>query len=382
MTSATVIRTIAAIFLFILTGFAGVLPPILFKKWRQKKPGQVLSSIDKNFKTKRWFNYKNIMKIFMFFGGGILLATCFCHLIPEVREDWNNYLKYKKEHEENHSKSDDELESHDHNHSLPHVELSVCFGFFVIYLLEELIHTFVGHHHQTDEHDVDESVAGESSESHADYDMESYCETIPDSGNCSPVVSSENIMSSTPGITFEKTLESSISNTLRKDKKFPRKSMRFLQGLVVIVAFSAHSIFDGVAIGLQEQSSRIWTMFFAISSHKLVVSFAVGMQLFEKTQSMRVTAALMSLFSIMSPVGIFIVLLSESYVSGNQSPLMILLSAVATGTILYIVFFEILQRDTDHEKIGQPPPPKLFGLLLYSSMLVGFLFMLLLTVLL
>ena len=381
MASATDIRIIAAILLFILTIFTGVLPPVLFKKWRQKKIAQEFSSIDKNHQTRRWFNYKNIMDIFMFFGGGILLATCFCHLIPEVREDWNRYLKSEKQHENNHSKSHDELASHDHKHSLPHVELSVCFGFFVIYLLEELIHTFVGHHHQTNENDADESVAGESSQSHADYDMESYCETITDSGNCSPVVSSENIMSSTPGIIFEKTLQSSISNTSRKDKKLPRKSMRFVQGLVVIVAFSAHSVFDGVAVGLQEQSSRIWTTFFAICSHKLVVSFAVGMQLFEKTQSMRVTAGLMSLFSIMSPVGIFIVLLSESYVSGNQSPFMILLSAVATGTILYIVFFEILQRDQDHEKMGQPPP-KLFGLFLYTSMLVGFLFMLLLTVLL
>jgi zinc transporter ZupT len=53
-------------------------------------------------------------------------------------------------------------------------------------------------------------------------------------------------------------------------------SVRFIQGLVIIIAFSAHSIFDGVAIGLQEESTRIWTMFFAICSHKLVVALAVG----------------------------------------------------------------------------------------------------------
>ena len=258
----------------------------------------------------------------------------------------------------------------------------MCIGFFVIYLLEELIHTFIGHHHQTHEDDVDKSVSGEPSQSYTNSDIESYCETIPDSGNCSPVVSSDNILSSTPGIFFEMTLRPDIRNTSKKaDKKLPKKSMRFFQGLVVIVAFSAHSIFDGVAIGLQEQPSGIWTMFFAICSHKLVVSFAVGMELLEKTQSMRITAGLMSLFSIMSPVGIFIVLLSESGVSGINSPVTILSNAAATGTILYIVFFEILQKDQNHEKIRQPPP-KLFGLLLYASILVGFFFMLLLTVLL
>lgn len=49
-----------------------------------------------------------------------------------------------------------------------------------------------------------------------------------------------------------------------------------MQGLVLIVAFSAHSVFDGVAIGVQQEVSRLWTMFFAICSHKLVVSLAVG----------------------------------------------------------------------------------------------------------
>lgn len=49
-----------------------------------------------------------------------------------------------------------------------------------------------------------------------------------------------------------------------------------MQGLVVIIAFSAHSIFDGVAIGIQEETSRLWTIFFAICSHKLVVALAVG----------------------------------------------------------------------------------------------------------
>lgn len=34
-----------------------------------------------------------ILQAFMFFGGGVLLATCFCHLIPEARENFNSYMK-------------------------------------------------------------------------------------------------------------------------------------------------------------------------------------------------------------------------------------------------------------------------------------------------
>lgn len=95
--------------------------------------------------------------------------------------------------------------------------------------------------------------------------------------------------------------------------------------------------------------------------------------MFEKTQSLAMTSIHMSLFSAMSPLGILIVILTESRISNNDSPVIILLSAVATGTILYIVFFEILQRG----KKGQEP--KFFGLVLYFSMIVGFTVMFYLT---
>ena len=85
------------------------------------------------------------------------------------------------------------------------------------------------------------------------------------------------------------------------------------------------------------------------------------------------TSIHMTLFSSMSPLGIVIVVLTESRISGNDSPVIILLSAVATGTILYIVFFEILQRERSKDS------HRLFGLLLYLSMILGFAMMFCLT---
>lgn len=74
----------------------------------------------------------------------------------------------------------------------------------------------------------------------------------------------------------------------------------------------------------------------------------------------------MTAFSLMSPIGILIVVLTESNLKEDESMVLILLSAVASGTILYIVFFEILQRDRSKDKT------KLTGLMLYLSMIVGF----------
>lgn len=98
-----------------------------------------------------------------------------------------------------------------------------------------------------------------------------------------------------------------------------------------------------------------------------------GMEVFEKTQSLAMTSIHMSLFSVMSPLGILIVIFTESRISSNDSPVIILLSAVATGTILYIVFFEILQRGKKDQE------PRFFGLILYTAMIIGFAIMFYLT---
>lgn len=538
MTTVTGIRVMSAVALFILTIIAGAVPPLVFALWRRRKRNNVLSITrhDSPKKKSKVFNYHNIMQILMFFGGGILLATCFCHLIPEVRENLDHYFQNQQlqaknsdhnhhhhhhhhhhDHDDHHHEDDeiidttqpptavplplvnqdfstnsksnnsatlssasnninlkhaddhihsntdddhdhtssaststssyhphhdhhhqepgnenhgdhyhdadhgtdkDERDDHEHehdtprtaalhghphphheadleasgsdghgshsdskdkeshsshSHGLPYVELAVCGGFFVIYLLEELVHTFIGHQHddqqemkdqeegkhhlyhqgqeprsstsfhlRSDEDDVESSSSSSGGDSPISYtppskhtifsvtssvddlspstpresepvsihslanlaenkrmaftnfaiDLKNEGNMIishPSAPSMSPPETPESITSSTHGIIFatrsnialvpaEETPSAyKVSQLVSKDKHLQPPSVRFLQGLVVIIAFSAHSIFDGVAIGLQEESSRIWTMFFAICSHKLVVALAVGM---------------------------------------------------------------------------------------------------------
>lgn len=141
------------------------------------------------------------------------------------------------------------------------------------------------------------------------------------------------------------------------------------------MAFSAHSIFDGLTIGVQNMSSKIYTMLFAISIHKLVVAFAVGLELFDQTSSVTMTTIHMCIFSVMSPIGIWIVIITQwtsdlpvdDLAKEDQSLMLIVLSAVATGTIIYIVFFEILQKDRADSNVN--------GIVLWFIMIVGFVLM-------
>jgi hypothetical protein len=88
---------------------------------------------------------ERFMSAMLCVGGGVLLATVFVHMIPEVRESLENARKlgYLGS-----SKPDE----HGHDHGYPFAELVVCAGFFVIYLIEAMVNRFFGldqgqHHH-------------------------------------------------------------------------------------------------------------------------------------------------------------------------------------------------------------------------------------------
>ena len=51
-----------------------------------------------------------------------------------------------------------------------------------------------------------------------------------------------------------------------------------LRGFLVILALSLHAVFEGIALGLTKTSNGAWFLFFAISCHKYVISFCIGMQ--------------------------------------------------------------------------------------------------------
>lgn len=303
-----------------------------------------------------------------------------------------------------HHDDDDALESdesapytigHTHKHKIPYVELAICGGFFLIYFLEEIIHLIIGHDHHDGEGDDDKDYP--IAVSAGDYKSQrSQSCSIPN-GKFDPSVEKSNSFRPAELVACNKTINtfgydnhavdlrgevclgkftpqidglsnsSAISPThsydmLKMSYSVPT-SVKFLRGLVTIIAFSAHSVFDGVAIGLQKTSSQLWTIFFAIFLHKVVVSFAIGLELYEQCESFALTTIHMILFSIMSPIGILLVIVTESEFSERDSPVMILLSAVATGTILYIVFFEVLQKDR---------ASKLPGLIQFFFLVAGF----------
>lgn len=136
----TLAAKIATLFLFAAIKFGfGVLPSFLLKKL--------------NFTGRRKRLLDKGVGAVLCFGGGVLLATVFVHILPEVRESLRTGMEeYDEEHAHAHEvdkehghahESDEEEHGHahggDHDMDYPFAELVTCSGFFVIVVIEAVV---------------------------------------------------------------------------------------------------------------------------------------------------------------------------------------------------------------------------------------------------
>lgn len=142
-----------------------------------------------------------------------------------------------------------------------------------------------------------------------------------------------------------------------------------VQGLLTVLALSFHAIFEGLAVGLEPSISSVIYLAAAIATHKLVISFCVGMELYVAGASTKTTLGYLSIFSMVTPIGIAVGLALGHFKndSENLGPAPTILQGMAAGTLLYVVFFEVLARERANEKSG---------LLQLVAIFVGFMLML------
>jgi len=119
-----------------------------------------------------------------------------------------------------------------------------------------------------------------------------------------------------------------------------------LRALLLLLALSLHSLFEGLALGLLKSNDTIISIFSALIIHKLVMGFSLGLNLVQSDLSVCSVVGSVTFFSITSPIGAAIgIVLAELY----QTPLAQLvcgsLQAIACGTFLYVTFFEVLPHE-------------------------------------
>ncbi|XP_068108548.1 zinc transporter ZIP1 [Hyperolius riggenbachi] len=118
-----------------------------------------------------------------------------------------------------------------------------------------------------------------------------------------------------------------------------------VRAVILVLALSLHSVLEGLAVGLLQDSRKVLETCAALVFHKCIVSFSMTLKLSQGRLRPRVVLGCLLLFSFMTPLGIGLgVILTESTDPLHQLTCSVL-EGIATGTFLYITFMEILPHE-------------------------------------
>ncbi|XP_060878136.1 zinc transporter ZIP1-like [Metopolophium dirhodum] len=308
------------------------------------------------------------LRLILNFGGGVLLCTTFLHLLPEVREGVERLT------------DDGTLDSKSPLAGLL-AELVMCAGFFFMYSIEELVHGFAGgdchahHSHSSSGHSTADRGGGGSSEvtvpqqrrndaataagypNAAGYDKVDAAGRVANYNSCMSTVE----LAKKPGPAIKKPVPVEESSS-------PSESV--LRGFLVVGALSIHELFEGLAVGLEKNPTQVWSLTVAVACHKLVIAFYVGLQMLSDRTKPLLAHCSILLFAVTSPIGIGVGTLVSNLEETNTVVLFsVVLQGLATGTLMYVVFFEVLKPSVGNLQIKQRILRLIFIAIGFASML-------------
>ncbi|XP_053318579.1 zinc transporter ZIP1-like [Spea bombifrons] len=126
------------------------------------------------------------------------------------------------------------------------------------------------------------------------------------------------------------------------------------RSFVLLLSLSLHSIFEGIAIGLENLQSAVLQIATAILIHKSIIAVSLSLLLLQSKVPTRWFVLSMVMFSLMSPIGIGIGIGVSQTQSDGSRMVQCVLEGLAAGTFVYITFLEILPHELNSNKWRLP----------------------------
>ena len=310
------------------------------------------------FKRKKVLNY--VLSSMKCFSGGVFLGTCFLHLIPETRKKIDHVLI--------------QIRSHS---TYPVAELLTMAGFFGVIFTEHAIRALY-------------RKLQEMTDMHRDWESTEMLPTYPTLPTTTSTVQiktdgsdvetqSVNSMTSpehenepppnentelNPGDTngVRDSMDISIEPAPLQDMEVKHvvselsrggeSSKEQLRSVLFITALSFHGVFEGMALGLQSLESNVWVLCFAISVHRGILAFGVGLQHMRNLERPSTMVFSVASFALLAAIGIIIgiAISTGAQLYSDVNVPNAVLQSLATGTLFYIIFFDILFKEIDGNK--------------------------------
>lgn len=135
---------------------------------------------------------------------------------------------------------------------------------------------------------------------------------------------------------------------------------------VLLLSLSLHSIFEGIAIGLQSAQTEVLQIAIAILIHKSIIAVSLSLLLMQSNVKVKWFVLSIVMFALMSPIGISIGIGVMQTQASGSSLVQAVLEGLAAGTFVYITFLEILPHELNSNKWRLPKV--IFILLGFSGM--------------
>ncbi|XP_056133619.1 zinc transporter ZIP3-like [Lampris incognitus] len=254
--------------------------------------------------------YRKALALCNSFGGGVFLATCFNALLPAVRDKVDEVFKELKI-----------------NSDYPLAETMMMLGFFFTVFVEQAVLTF-------------------RKEKPSFIDMETFNTGGSEAGSDSEY--------DTPFISPTRSTPASHHHS--RGHHHSHLSPTELAGAgplrlaSLVLALSAHSVFEGLALGLQENGPKLGSLFLGVAIHETLAAVALGVSMAKVGLLMKDAIKLGITVSLMIPLGIGVGMGIESAQTLAGSIVSVVLQGMAAGTFLFVTFFEILSRELEDKQ--------------------------------
>ncbi|XP_051532431.1 zinc transporter ZIP3-like [Myxocyprinus asiaticus] len=256
--------------------------------------------------------YRKVVAFSNSFGGGVFLATCFNALLPTVRDKVEEVLKMVNV-----------------STDYPLAETMMMLGFFLTVFVEQAVLTF-------------------RKEKPSFIDLETFNAGGSEAGSDSEY---DTPFIATPRGTAGAHQHHSHNHGHFSPTELTRAGPLRLASLVL--ALSAHSVFEGLALGLQEDGAKLGSLFIGVAIHETLAAVALGVNVAKAGVPLRDASKLGITVSLMIPLGIGIGMGIETAQNLAGSIISVVLQGLAAGTFLFITFFEILSQELEdkHDRL-------------------------------
>lgn len=247
--------------------------------------------------------YRRPLSLCNSFGGGVFLATCFNALLPTVRDKVSAVFS--------------ELQT---SSDYPVAETMMMLGFFLTVFVEQAVLTFRKERPSFINLETFNAGGGSEAGSDSEYDTPFISGPAPRHHGHSHF-DPAHLAAAGP-----------------------------LRLISLVLALSAHSVFEGLALGLQEEGGKLGGLFLGVAVHETLAAVALGVSMARAALTMRDAAKLGATVSAMIPLGVVVGISIASAQTFAGNVVSVVLQGLAAGTFLFVTFFEILARELEEKQ--------------------------------